>query len=1015
MNKKFTLATNDREPKPRSKRLRELGGGVSSGSSGSTVVNVSGGNASPDPNSHQHANKSDLDKFGTDADNYGYVTQMREVEETDDEGNTRTNWQNVRDKIKAGYADKAGIAHDLTPDSPVRNEFLSRLADDVAHGRITFEKGLEALLHNSFLGGASFGPFVAGGAGANIDAAGNAEFESITARSFLKVFELIYNRINALEGNTSFAHSGTIDSIDGDVVTMRKRWEGDFTAFQPGDIIYGYVNDLEGENGGQYYKAWAWVKSVNRAQNQLQIVKYPDAQVPGGTNHDLSAGMVVTRWGNNIEANAISWANPDYSAVIRKTDNGYTNTRQSTFFISCEDGNLVELMGVNKPILEPRNYGTVLGRLPGGLLSPETSKLINDGQPYLYARGIVVQDLIRIDYNGVITRVANYRGTWDPATAASPTDFYRSTEGAYDTVTWNNCLWQCVTSGTKDEPSNATGSWVNMSGGVEVPTLSVWKIIPNTDIVTLRYNAEGAITIEPKKVSCCVLLTDTDQGTKTYTSSLDLFTDHGIKLYYSLDGANWQEFVIGNIEPLETEDSEAFEMEDSTAEDPKLITLGGDDVSSERIGDRIYFELRNDTDVLARNVIPVVKDGKNGTEGQDGLMVYPAGNYNPEVVYSAVDNTTPVVAFEGNYYMLLRGKAYHGAGMPVGRKTPAEDVANGGDDMRWRLFDKFNAVFADVIMADFAKLGGAVFYGDFMFSQSGTIRSSEVSGVDSTGKAYYSQFTDGKTYGTFIPNLMLNFVTGEIRAAKGNIKGTIEASAGKIGGFDISANHFGIDESDKSSAGMSLYPAWLRFQNGSQTAMIGSIVLPGTAGIPALGRFVNNENAPLMTNYGFIFDVSGGENNLAMCGKGNVVMRDLVTGYGLKTVTLIKNTVSHEKFDKATHLIKCTVDDAHYCLPDRYTVADQLGINHSTAFSVRVTIIAAAGNTKTFKLQGRNTSIKNSSNVAFLDDARYPYRLNNNAAQQLTAGLEMGAGDIAEYQLVYDGTTYNAYLLNSRS
>lgn len=31
------------------------------------------------------------------------------------------------------------------------------------------------------------------------------------------------------------------------------------------------------------------------------------------------------------------------------------------------------------------------------------------------------------------------------------------------------------------------------------------------------------------------------------------------------------------------------------------------------------------------------------------------------------------------------------------------------------------------------------------------------------------------------------------------------------------------------------------------------------------------------------------------------------------------------------------------------------------------------------------------------------------------SGLAMSAGDIVEFQLIYDGTTYNAYYLNNRS
>ena len=779
MEKNYTAVITQRTPRPRSKRLREMGIGSAAGAT--VVISGAVGGTTVTGDDHTHANLSALNEISTDTNGYQYLTQLREVEnpETGD-----TTIEQVKDKVKAGYADKAAIADDLTPDSPVRKQFLSRLADDVAAGHITFEQGLRALTRSNFDGGIYVGEYTEGIDGAIIDPEGNAEVESITARSYLKVFELIYNRINALEGNTSFADTGTIEAEanDGQLLTMRKRWEGDFTAFQPGDIVYGYVNDLEGANGGQYYKAWARVQSVDRAANTLTVVYYPDSETPAKVNYKLRRGMVITRWGNAIEANAVSWANEDYKAVIEKRDNGFFNTRQSSFFISCEDGNLVELMGVNKPILSAENYGTVLGRIPEGLLDSATEKLINKDQPYLYARGIIVQDLIRVDYRGVVARVANYRGTWSAATAVSETDYYRSTAGAYDTVTWNNCLWQCVASGTTDEPSDSTGSWVNMSGGAEVPKLSVWKIMPNTDIVTFRYDAEGNVTIEPKRVTCNVLLTDTEIGTKTYSSSLDLSTEYGVKLWYSIDGATWKEFVIGNTEPLETEDSEAFEAETSTADSPQYLTLGGDDVASELIGDRIYFELRNDSDVLARSVIPVVKDGREGT---DGIMVYPAGVYSADITYTADNETSPVVAYDGNYYMLIRGKSYNGATMPEGRRNPAEDVANGGDDVRWRLFDKFNAVFADVVMAAFAKLGGAVFYGDYMISQNGSINGSDVQGEDENGVAYYRQFTDGMTAGTFIPNLMLNFKTGDFYAADGIFSGAIKTQLKDVSEADV--------------------------------------------------------------------------------------------------------------------------------------------------------------------------------------------------------------------------------------
>ena len=245
MEKNYTAVITQRTPRPRSKRLREMGIGSAAGAT--VVMSGAAGGTTVTGDGHTHANLSALNEISTDTNGYQYLTQLREVENPE---TGETTVEQVTEKVKAGYADKAAIADDLTPDSPVRKQFLSRLADDVAAGRITFEQGLRALTRSNFDGGIYVGEYTEGIDGANIDPEGNAEVESITVRSYLKIYELIYNRINALEGNTSFADSGTIDAEanDGQLLTMRKRWDGDITAFQPGDIVYGYVNDSEGAN-----------------------------------------------------------------------------------------------------------------------------------------------------------------------------------------------------------------------------------------------------------------------------------------------------------------------------------------------------------------------------------------------------------------------------------------------------------------------------------------------------------------------------------------------------------------------------------------------------------------------------------------------------------------------------------------------------------------------------------------------------------------------------------------------
>ena len=771
----------------------------------------------------------------------------------------------------------------------------------------------------TFIKGIRIGTFIAGQSGAQIDSAGNAEVESLHVRSWLKVQELIYNRLNAQEGDTSFSDVGTIEQIatgdDGtQTALMRMRWDGDFTAFQPGDVVYGYVNKLDRTDAKEFFKAWAWVKSVDRAANQLVLATYPDSETPAGKNHPMTEGMVISRWGNNIEPSLQTYINPAYSAVIGKSGDAYINKRQRTFFISCDSGNLVELMGVNKPKLEPGNYGTILGVIPNGLLDEKTEELINKDQPYLFARGIIVQDLIRVGYEGVTTRTANYRGMWSAQTAASTTDYYRSTPGMYDTVTWNGALWQCVASKTLDEPKDSSAAWVKMTASLDDgKEVRIWTINPSANIVSVRKNE-----VRPERLSASVTLNSSDNATQLFANNYDLLLA-GAKIFYSTDGAAWQEFIIGQEEPLDLEDETGvIELEDSTNND-SILTVGGNDISTADIGDRIYFELRDaDTgNVLNSTQVPVVKDGTDGItgdwtsyafkqkdskpdtptdmehtipsgwqdaptgagrwwmskatidgttqkpktawsepvqctaedgvagqytdfkykvhikgqspavgdrtarhpdgwsdtpttllvgydlwmiqadidhenniigqwsipvrisgekgdkgdkgdpgedgqdgadgiDGRDGLMVYPAGYYDPNTTYTATSETAPVVMYADNYYVLKRGKTYKGADQASNLNTPALDIANNTQtNAHWQRFDKFNAIFADIVMAEFAKLGSAVIYGDWMISQQGT--------RNSAASSEYQHFKDG----SFEPNVAINFKTGELRLKNG--------------------------------------------------------------------------------------------------------------------------------------------------------------------------------------------------------------------------------------------------------
>ncbi|MCM1293748.1 MAG: hypothetical protein NC230_09255 [Bacteroides sp.] len=348
MKKLYNTTTVRRTPLPRSGR------GNAAASVAARVSSVATAAAGGD-GTHTHDNLAALDRLDVSD---GYVT-IRTVPEGGGRGYSI-------DKTKAGCADTAHEADHATEANHAKE------ADTAAFADVSDET--RELTTYGFIGG------MANGAGARISEDGTAELQSLKVRGSMEIMELIYNRLNALEGNTEFSESGYIEAVErlpGNYfrLTMRRRWEGDFTAFKFHDIIYGYVNRLD--SSGSYYKVWGWVSEVDTVNNTVTVGMYGDSQVPGGFCGNFEPGMMVSRRGNRTD--------PD---------------RQRSFCISTDGGNIVELTGVNKPIVDGSNYGMVLGRLPEGLLPQSVSDHLIDGLPYLYARGIIVQDILRMDYNG---------------------------------------------------------------------------------------------------------------------------------------------------------------------------------------------------------------------------------------------------------------------------------------------------------------------------------------------------------------------------------------------------------------------------------------------------------------------------------------------------------------------------------------------------------------------------------------------------------------------------------------
>ena len=282
-------------------------------------------------------------------------------------------------------------------------KYLSAAAPDVAKGTITFAEGLKALKQASFDKGIEIGNATSGffsGKGATIDENGSAEFETLTVRGFIKAAEYLINRIKITEGAQWLTEGGVIETVVDTTprgiapfrsydITMRERFAGDTQApFVVGDILRGQYNNLQG--GGDVQTSWMAVRKVEG--RVVTVGLYQDGQVPDGRNAQPIVQMRVARWGNTSDTNP---------------------TRQSHIVLDPERGQIVRRVNVNAPIIkDPEQVdGFSLGTLPTWVQNA-LGGAVNENSNYLYARGIITQDIIRFSPLGKPIAERVDRGVW---------------------------------------------------------------------------------------------------------------------------------------------------------------------------------------------------------------------------------------------------------------------------------------------------------------------------------------------------------------------------------------------------------------------------------------------------------------------------------------------------------------------------------------------------------------------------------------------------------------------------
>ena len=393
--KTYTVTTATTPARPRSKARRD-GTGLTSGGASAIIENSTAGNAQR----ASHANTADEAAHALRSDEAARAATAKTAEHTTtaDRATAATRADEATHADTATNATTAERAN--TADTATRAQ--SAQTADRAATAARAEQAQRATEAET-LRTPNYSDGLTTGAGARIDATGNAEFQSMAVRGFFRAAEYQINRIALSEGDVFHTENGLVKSAvrqaDGRwKVVLQERFQGDVTGFRAGDILRGAYNGI-GTSGGaaEIRTSWLRVEAVDAKAGTLTASLYADNQTPEGRNAPPVSLMRLARWGNTTD--------PE---------------RQSHIVESATDGRIVRRVKVSAPIVDSaQSDGFVVGKLPAWLRE-HFGAAVAGASDYVFARGIITQNILRYTPAGRPLAERVDRGLW----SASSRYFY---------------------------------------------------------------------------------------------------------------------------------------------------------------------------------------------------------------------------------------------------------------------------------------------------------------------------------------------------------------------------------------------------------------------------------------------------------------------------------------------------------------------------------------------------------------------------------------------------------------
>ena len=184
--------------------------------------------------------------------------------------------------------------------------------------------------------------------------------------------------------------------------------------------------------------------------------------------------------------------------------------------------------------------------------------------------------------------------------------------------------------------------------------------------------------------------------------------------------------------------------------------------------------------------------------------------------------------------------------------SPKTYIANGTLPRVWAAYQNWPLLCTQMFLAQFAKIGSAVFMGDYMLSQYGK----NAGGSVITDYRQFDSSKLGQAGCPFTPRVYVDWKTGKVYMDYAEVAGTINAKDGTIGGFEIHDGYIGAAGSGTFGE-LSINRNFIRVGDSSCYAFIGAGLLSLFGLTEAAARLENKKTGSMRPNIGAYISVTG--------------------------------------------------------------------------------------------------------------------------------------------------------------